>query len=178
MPCVFKFGWQPYRFVDSYCLYYYVQVVCVCVTRWPNVWHTLMYKHTHRHTNSHKSTHTYSPVCSFSFIMPFECVCNVPFFELVKNVKNIVVANEQRTKTNCLTHTLFLHEHHTHIHIHTVLLSSWQGTSYNFALSRFLLLKSMCLFFFLDSHRNEIYEKKTKKNFTRSQWNVWIFRHQ
>lgn len=34
-----------------------------------------------------------------SFIIPFECVCNVPF-QLVKNVKNVVVTNEKRTTSS------------------------------------------------------------------------------
>lgn len=46
-------------------------------------------------------------VPSFSFIMPFECVCNV-LFELVKNIKNVVlfVANEQRTKPTAYSLTV------------------------------------------------------------------------
>ena len=43
-------------------------------------------------------THTHTTDCSV--IIPFECVCNVPF-QLVKNVKNVVVTNEQRTTSCC-----------------------------------------------------------------------------
>lgn len=75
------------------------------------------------------------------------------FFELVKNVKNIVVANEQRTKTNCLAHTrVFLHVHHTHFSSHF-----WQGTS-----------SAECIRVCV-SVENEIHT-----NFTWSQWNVWF----
>lgn len=146
---------------------------CMCVCAWVRLdGIRLCMPNSNVHTFVCSLVHSF--VRSLSFIMPFECVCNV-LFELVKNIKNVVLLLTNNT-LNQLLIALRSAQPHTHMmcyirnvraYAQTYILSSWQANSVISTLTRFIFT---LLFILCVSKTKFIHMKKERRKSNRMVW--------